>query len=325
MTLFLWAMLMALFLLRSAAAPLSLSGPAMSEMPLYILLGYLTAAMPVYMVNITVVLLAFLTGVVITRIMVRNMILQERTYLSSVIFIVVAFGTYLGSDIIAGMVLAILLVSSCDLMLSSFRRELILGGLFNSAFLVGIAILLYAPAVVYLPVLVCGMVVFRKTWRGWLVTMVGVVTPFLICSYVYWGIGYDITYIAEAIMGGICAKFVAGSFHGLLRDPFLLPFWASIAVTTVISVIGFLGGSAFIRTRPYKSYIYYIWILLFTIPLLVAPGRSVMDFFMMAVPLSVLISAYLGRSMTRLSSIIYIVLIASVIVYNVAPLISVFM
>lgn len=65
-------------------------------------------------------------------------------------------------------------------------------------------------------------------------------------------------------------------------NPLLLLLWAMIAVLTVWSLVIFVRQAHSMRTRPYKSYLYFIWILFFSALPLIPPGRSVGELMLLA-------------------------------------------
>lgn len=321
-TLFLWIVLVFLLIHRERAgvpAPVFYVAEPDSALPLYGWLTGIMADIPWFAVTGLTFLLAFIVGFVLMRTMVRNMVIQQRSYMPVLVFLVAAFGTSSGAFSLIGVVTALLLVLSVDTMLDSFRRDIQLGKVFNSALLAGMAVLIYPGAVVYFPVLLIAMVVFRKTWRDLVVCVTGFVLPLLMCSYVLWAVGGEITGTVETIVSEITARFYGGLMPAV-ADPFLIALWGTTLLLTVVSIVDFLRGFSTTRTRPYKTFLFFLWILLFSSLLFVAPGRSSMDLFLMAVPLSVVISTYLLRNNSLFATILFFVFILSAVVNIIAPL-----
>lgn len=325
MTLFLLSAIFGLFFFRASVSPVPLTSAVASDLPLFDLLSRLQNLIPSYIEIGVIVLLALFSSVLFTRIMVRNLIYQERTYLPGVIFVVTAYGTAMGEYSFISAATTFLLIWSCDMMILSFRREMMLGMVFNSALLLGICLLIDSHTLIWIPMFACAMIIFRKSWRDWLACLTGLLIPFTITSYVFWGMGESIDKIALTFFTEVSNSInYAGPFIVVGgRNAFLFIFWGTTILAAVASLIWTVRGSELIRTRPFKTYMFFVWMLLFSIPLLIIPGRSVTDFALIAIPLTAIISAYLGRSSERFAIILYAALLLSVIVYNFIPLISI--
>ena len=92
-----------------------------------------------------------------------------------------------------------------------------------------------------------------------------------------------------------------------------------IAVLTVWSLVIFARQAHSMRTRPYKSYLYFIWILFFSALPLIPPGRSVGELMLLAVPLAVIIPTCFNRRESTWLGIAYLLLLVSMIAYNLFP------
>lgn len=313
-TLFLWMVLVFLFMQwERPELPASgfFSHDEVSAMPLYIWLASLQAHLNIFVVQSLNFLLAFVNGFILMRLMVRNMVIQERSYLPVLIFLIAAFGTVSNSFSLIGNLVALLLIVSIDTMLASFRREIVLGKVFNSAFLAGTVMIIYPGAVIYIPILFCGMILLRKGGKEWLACLAGVVLPFLLCSYIFWALGGGVSDIGCILFSEVSARFDGAILTVAEPGPLPLALWGSALLLTAASLVYFIRGSKAIRTRPYKTVFYFFWIQFFTTLLLVAPGRKASDLFLMAVPLSVIIPFYLLRNNSTFATILYILFLVS--------------
>ena len=64
---------------------------------------------------------------------------------------------------------------------------------------------------------------------------------------------------------------------------------------TVLSLVALWRRSGTMRTRAYKSSVYFLWILFFSLLPLAAPGRAMTDLVLPAAPLAVVMPAYFNR------------------------------
>lgn len=59
--------------------------------------------------------------------------------------------------------------------------------------------------------------------------------------------------------------------------PALWVFWSMCLTVTVLSLVALWRRSGTMRTRAYKSSVYFLWILFFSLLPLAAPGRAMTD------------------------------------------------
>ena len=172
-TLLLFAALCLVLWHRYAAAPIeALPGTAL-RMPLGGLLRGWGEALPGPLRNLAALGMLFIGGIWITRLIARNMILLERTYMPAIIFLIVGCGSWYDPAALDLFAATLLMIGSFDRTIGSFRREVVYTHIFNASLLLGIALLTYAPAAVYIPLLPVALVLFRKRWREWIVALAG--------------------------------------------------------------------------------------------------------------------------------------------------------
>ena len=134
-TLFFFALLLLLFWKHSLAEPVPFDPLSAGDMPLGTVLAGVARRLPVFS-GILSALLAFAGGVVLTRIVSRNMILLERTYMPILLYPAVGCSAYFGPESLPALAASFLTIASFDTMLVSFRRTARFGSLFNAWFLI---------------------------------------------------------------------------------------------------------------------------------------------------------------------------------------------
>ena len=187
-TLFFFALLLLLFWKHSLAEPVPFDPLSAGDMPLGAVLAGVARRLPVFS-GILSALLAFAGGVVLTRIVSRNMILLERTYMPILLYPAVGCSAYFGPESLPALAASFLTIVSFDTMLVSFRRTARFGSLFNATILAGAALLVWSHTIVYVLLLPFALVVFKRSGREWIVAWVGMLLPLAICSYIEWGTG----------------------------------------------------------------------------------------------------------------------------------------
>lgn len=318
-TLFFFLLLLLLFWGRSELSPVVTPGVAGGDMPLGTALNRVIGAWP-FIATLLAAVMIFWNSVLLVRIVSRNMILTDRSYMPMIIYLLVSAGCYLGSSSLSALIISSLMIYSFDRMLVSFRRVIQYGSLFNSTLLLGIALLIWSHTVVYIPLLVVALVLFKKGWREWIVAWMGLILPLVICSYVYWGMGYSFTYVCVCLWNCLLAVGMPGGFMDVWKHPELMLFGVISLLTIILSQVSFWRRASTIRTRAYKSYIYFLWILLFSALLFVIPGRSVTDLPLLAIPLAIIIPSYFIRNSGWVPNLIYLLMVGSIVVYNLLAL-----
>ncbi|MFQ8804995.1 MAG: hypothetical protein ACLR8Y_07785 [Alistipes indistinctus] len=191
---------------RYAAAPIeALPGTAL-RMPLGGLLRGWGEALPDPLRNLAALGMLFIGGIWITRLIARNMILLERTYMPAIIFLIVGCGSWYDPTALDLFAATLLMIGSFDRTIGSFRREVVYTHIFNASLLLGIALLTYAPAAVYIPLLPVALVLSasggarmdRRAGRP-------LVLPTAICSYVWRALGRPLTEVPVRLWEALCA------------------------------------------------------------------------------------------------------------------------
>ena len=184
-TLFFFALLLLLFWKHSLAEPVPFDPLSAGDMPLGTVLAGVARRLPVFS-GILSAVLAFAGGVVLTRIVSRNMILLERTYMPILLYPAVGCSAYFGPESLPALAASFLTIASFDTILVSFRRTARFGSLFNATILAGAALLVWSHTIVYVLLLPFALVVFKRSGREWIVAWVGMLLPLAICSYIEW-------------------------------------------------------------------------------------------------------------------------------------------
>lgn len=314
--------LLLLFWGRSAVHPVELTASYVEKMPLGIVLENFAGANQLLATGL-ILLIVLLNTVLITRIVTRNMIYTDKIFLPGIIYITVSCGVFFGTGNITSIVVSWLMVCSCDLMLSSFRRQKMYGSTFVASILLGTAVILYAPSIVYVIMIPCALGIFRKDWHEAVISVAGYILPFLLCSYVYWGMGESFSYLGLTFYNALLSHRYQGAFPADFLRPDLMAFWGITAITTLSAIIFFLKKAGIMRTRPYKSFTYFIWMLVVSVLLFIVPSRSINDFPLIAVPLAVILPTFFEFQNRWISNIAYIAFIGSIVMFNLLPFFTV--
>lgn len=252
--------------------------------------------------------LLFLAALLVTRIVTRNMVLVVRTYLPALFFAVVASGFYRPDNGAASAVAALLLIAGSDRLIAGFRRKASFDPLFRGAFLLGTAPLVAAPAVLFFPAVPVAVVLFRRNGHEAAVALIGYVLPLLVCSYVYWGMGYPFGHVGEMLAGALTTP-AASDMLTLRAGLWRMALAALLLLLTALSIVSFAGHAAQMRTRARRIFLYFIYMLVPGAGLFLLPGRSPEMFALLAVPLAVIAPNFFVRHTGALPALLYLSLL----------------
>lgn len=265
-------------------------------------------------------LLLFFSAFHIAQIVTRNMVLVVRTYLPALFFVVVGCGIYLPDKSLSAILAAFLMIRASGHMIAGFQRKPTYDRFFRAGITLGFIPLLYAPAIIALPMLIGGLAFFRRGWRETLIAIVAFALPTALYSYLAWmsGLPADLPFwqVAGAIANpsGFCLWTDA--------DPLRLILIGLIAVLTILSVANFARFAKHSRTRARRVFSYFIWVLLLCAGCFFLPCASPADWIVIAVPMAVVTPYYFVRHAGIVAAAIYLLLLAGVTALNIAAFIG---
>lgn len=264
----------------------------------------------------------FSTAFSITRILSRNLIYLERTFVPVMIYPLVALG-YSSSPATPVVALAaLLLVFAVDNIIKAYKQEANSGFFLNASVALGTALLIYPAAVVFFFLLPVGFILFRQSWRSVIVALFGYFFPIALYSYIQWGMGYPFMETAVEMFFAILRSDSGG---GLFR----MGIWEYVLsgfflFLTVFALIEFFRGQTKIRRRTLRGFVTFSWTLLFALSLFALPCRSVDMFPLLAVPLAAVIPAAFNRKSGWFPNLLYILMIWIVLSYNLVQFFPIF-
>lgn len=304
---------------RYSQSPIIATANAASQMPLGVWLNEIGQNLHPIWRNLVALFLIFIAGFKITRMVARNMILLERTYMPLIIFILVGCGSWYDPAALDIYVVALLMLGSFRQTIKSFRRETAYAYTFNAALLLGLSILIYAPSAIYILLLPISHTLFMKRWREWVVTLGGILLPICLYGYIRWGMGNSFTEPFTQFAEAFLSSWTTPAFLEQWKNPLLWLHWALLLTLTIWSLIAFAQQIHSMRTRPYKSYLYFIWILFFSIAPLCTPALPVKNIMLLAIPLAVIIPTCFNRRESHWLETIYLLLLVDFILYQIVP------
>lgn len=266
-------------------------------------------------------LLVFINSFFVTRIVIRNVIFLERTYMPAIIYLLISSGYYNTYLTFRPLLTAFLLLLACEIIFRSYNyKPLSSGAYMTVGFIFGVAGTIYAPALLFVALLPVGLILFRMfDLREWVAAFGGWLIPLFLSAYGVW------------LSGGEFLSIIP-SFRDALLTPQPLPaiehfssfewtFIGCVVILFVLSLITFFGRSRSYKLKPLKAYVFFIWMLLAALlSLTLMPSRSLYQLPIIAIPLAVIIPTYFNsRKPNFLTNFLYVLMMGCAIVIHLLP------
>lgn len=290
--------------------------PGQYNMPLWDVIMSFTDAYPIAAKVISCIVI-LLTAIITTRVVTRNMIGVEKTYVAATIYIITGFGLGISARWLPIYVTALFLARSFEFITRSYSRTLDYGRLFNAGLYMGVASMIYAPVILFILLFIPSISILKTSPREIFIGIITFIAPFFVCSYVYWGMEYSILHIALLFGNSIKEKLHTQDFTTLMANPQLFILLALTIAITTLAIIKFIKNREKNRTRTHKIFMFFIYQLIITTIFIALFGRSFWFMPILAIPVSSIMPMYFNRSKGAIPNLLYILLIASLILVKV--------
>lgn len=266
-------------------------------------------------------LLVFVNSFFVTRVVIRNVIFLERTYMPAIIYLLVSSGYYNSYMSFRPLLVAFLVLVAVEIIFKSYNyKALATGPYLVVGFIFGAAGAIYVPALFLVGLIPVGLIIFRLfDIREWIAAIGGWLMPLFFSAYGVWLSGGDffgvLTECRQALMTPLALPS-AGLFSS-----FEWTFIGCVAVLFVLSIVTFLGRRRSYKLKPFKVYIFFIWMLAGAALILAfVPCRSLYQLPILAVPLAVIIPTYFNsRKSNFISNFLYVLMMGCAVVIHLLP------
>lgn len=301
---------------RAVTVPYGVEAGAIPDMPLGQWIDGLFV--PVAAGIMVWIVAACVGAVMLASAVVRYGVSPVRTYLPIVMYGVTVCTPYFPLTTASGALLQLLLVSASVRMVDAFKRSYQFENVFKAAFYIGIMPMLYSQAICIVPVILVALVVYGRTLREAAVALVGVLTPFVLCSVVWWWLGEPLAYTVGC-MADAFGTFAETPAWTMVDAPLWIQIYTGLLGLSLLFALFLLTGSlASLRTRARQVYIYCIWLILFTaIP--VVMGECSVFMPLLGIPLCVIVSSTFMHGRGWLYAAVYILLVVAAFAVNILP------
>ena len=256
-----------------------------------------------------------LTGFLLVRLNTRFIIINERTNLPALFYILLSssiVGLNRLNPVIFG---ALFLLLAIDRVLESYKQEGLSYRYFEASLLLAIGSLFYADLIFFVFILWVALVMFRPFyWREWLFTILGVMIPYLFLFSYYYLNDISFSESLQRITTNILPEHTAFSFKRPYTI-FLIYLFFLIAIVSEFMIKHFPTK----KIQARKTFMLFFWLFLSTIAIyLLIPSSSIELIYVLAIPVSFVLSHYFVFARSRwLPEALFIILLILIIVNNI--------
>lgn len=268
-------------------------------------------------------LLVFINAFMVIRIVLRNVIFLERSYMPLIIYLLISSGYYNSYLSFRPLLVTLILIIACEILFRSYNDKGLASGRYLSfGFMIGIAGAIYAPALLYVILLPIALATFRlPDIREWISSLVGWMLPLFFSGYIPWLAGADFSEVYTRLWVAMTTEInlpSLGEFNVIDWT-----FFGCIALLTVMAIVAFVGRRSFFKPKQIKAYWFMIWIFTITLAIiLLAPCGSLLMLPIAALPLAVIIPTYFSsRNPNFITNFIYVLMVGCALMIHLLPLV----
>lgn len=266
-------------------------------------------------------ILVFVNSFFVTRVVIRNVIFLERTYMPAIIYLLVSSGYYNSYMSFRPLLVAFLVLAAVEIIFKSYNYKAIATGPYLVVgFIIGAAGAIYVPALFLVTLIPIGLIIFRLfDIREWIAAFGGWLMPLFFSAYGVWLAGGDFTGVVSECRQVLTTPLALPPAN--LFSSFEWTFIGCVAVLFVLSIVTFLGRRRSYKLKPFKVYIFFIWMLAVAALILAfVPCRSLYQLPILAVPLAVIIPTYFNsRKPNFVSNFLYVLMMGCAVVIHLLP------
>ncbi len=215
--------------------------------------------------------------------------IHERSFLPALFVILLAGAFPESREFNPAVLAAFLLIFSLELIFATYRYPRVSFHFFRASFLIGLASLIYPPAVIYFLVVYVGLIHLRTvSWREWLTPILGLLTPIYLVGGVYYAVTGDLEGFIRDLLGSWLTE---ASWPG-----FNLAHYVFLGFLALLTMVSSFHMIARFTTKKVSSRIYLqiiFWTFLISLAgYFVVPSASADMMIFAGIPLSYLFTTY---------------------------------
>ncbi|HOO98515.1 MAG TPA: hypothetical protein PLV06_08490 [Bacteroidales bacterium] len=222
--------------------------------------------------------------------------INQRTFLPAIVYLLLT--SLLPDNQVLNPVLpaALLLMLAMMRIMDAYRKQGVAYNFFDAAFLIGTGSMLYAGLLWFGVLTIVGIAILRRvTLSEILLSLIGILTPYLIVAGFYFVSGREVMELLEVTGKNLFEKAVSFEF-----SPEQVVALISSGILLIVSIVFLMARIHAKKIRSRKTFFLLLWGLLISVPVYFAiPSVSVEIMWIAAIPASYIITHYFVFSSSR--------------------------
>jgi len=180
--------------------------------------------------------------------------------------------------------------------ISVYKSDKAFSGIFDGAFTLSAATILYPPYSVFILLCFIGLLTLRSfSLREWILTIIAIITPYLF----YFSLLFLLDKNPPQIILNMVNSFHKPTIPSYLKGSFLINF--IVTCISIFSLIFFLLKSVSNKIKTQKAFVIFLWMFILSIPtwFIVSTGVAFIGLSSI-MPLSIFCGIYLGNTKSRI-------------------------
>lgn len=284
-------------------------------MPLYSLIADLMKELPVartlFSFTITVIVGFYLVGF-----NTRVFFINERTFLPASLFIMLS-GFFKPLQTLNPIYpAALLVIIAIDRIVGSYRKQGVAYNFFDASLMIGTASLIYFNSIWLFLGVLAGIALFRTfNLRELLLSIAGLITPYIILVVWYYLAGRDMNMLIETIGANI-----SESAPNYFWSPEMIILSSVVGLTTLVALIHLISVFNTKKVRSRKTFSLLIWIFIIVFfTYIIVPSISVEAFHILLIPATYFLTHYLVfKRNKKIANVIFAILFIVVVILQLS-------
>ena len=277
---------------------------------------------PSWLITLTKFALVLIASLLVTRTSIKNLVFEERSYYPILLFPSLTIGLFSSVGSIKMLIVIILQVWLFSLLFRGFKRSSSIAEFFYAGLLTTISTLIYPQSIVSVATLLISVALLNRGAREFFCTIVGLIIPLFIYSYLNWISGSPFMAIANELWRSLTtpstqniAQWVDTSNR--LGISILTLSAAPLVVASLVAISSLRNTLRYARRRQRKFLNLMVFqLLVVTLISLLLPSSAPQTIVMNCVPLSIILSHYFLQNNNRFSKWIFWLIPIGMVIYN---------
>lgn len=260
--------------------------------------------------NIFAVIIILIQSILITRQNLNHIYISKRTYLPSIIFILLSSSITVLQQLQPAILANFFILLATDKFFSINHNKKPFSFIFDTFFLISIASLFYLDIIFLTIVFWFGLIILQSlNWRNFAISIIGLVIPYILI-YFFYALQFDFSYFVNIIFANLPMK--QSIFNWNIK---YLLFFSFLAGITIYSGF-YLFYSNTIKKIIAKRFFYFFLLMSFSLMIMfvISQFKSINLLIVFAIPASYVLSNYLlSIKKTIIADILLSTLIFSIV------------